>query len=200
MSGSLWSHGLQHDWLPYPSSSPRICSKSCPLSEWCSLTISSSVVPFSFCLQSFSESESFPMSQLFASGAQSMGASASAIVLPMNNQVDFLLDWLVWSSCCPGDSQESSSTTIWNYQFFSTQPSLWTNWKTLQANVKHIMLSSAKTGSRLWSLQTLQHTLPGAFEKGRKFTIYLSTNRMMCSVSIINTVSSIILKKQVYYI
>ena len=60
------------------------------------------------------------------------------------------------------------------------------------------MLSSAKTGSRLWSLQTLQHTLPGAFEKGRKFTIYLSTNRMMCSVSIINTVSSIILKKQVY--
>ena len=120
MSGSLWSHGLQHDWLPYPSSSPRICSKSCPLSEWCSLTISSSVVPFSFCLQSFSESESFPMSQLFASGAQSMGASASAIVLPMNNQVDFLLDWLVWSSCCPGDSQESSSTTIWNYQFFST--------------------------------------------------------------------------------
>ena len=86
MSGSLWSHGLQHAWLPYPSPSPRISSNSCPLSEWCSLTTSSSFIPFSFCLQSFSESESFPRSLLFASGGQSIGASASASVLPMNNQ------------------------------------------------------------------------------------------------------------------
>ena len=87
---SLWPHGLQHARLPYPSLSPRICSNSCPLSWWCHPTISSSVVPFSSCLQSFPASGSFPMSQFFESGGQNIGVSASASVLPMNIQTDFI--------------------------------------------------------------------------------------------------------------
>ena len=82
-----WTHGLQHARLPCPSPTPGVYSNSCPLSQWCHPTISSSVVPFSSCLQSFPASGSFPMSQFFASGGQSTGASAS--VLPMNIQ-----DWL----------------------------------------------------------------------------------------------------------
>ena len=85
MSNSLWCHGLQHTRLLCPPLSPGICSNSCPLSRWCYLTISFSPVPFS-CLQSFPKSRSFPMSQLFASGSQSTGASASASFLPMNIQ------------------------------------------------------------------------------------------------------------------
>ena len=100
------THGLQHARLPHPSLSPRGCSNSCPLSQWCHTTISSSVTHFSSCLQSFSASGSFPMSRLFASEGQSIGASAS--VLSMNIPSSFPLDWLVWSSCCPGDFQEFS--------------------------------------------------------------------------------------------
>ena len=94
MSSSLWSHGLQHTRLPCPSLSPRVCSlDSCPLSQWCHPTILSSVAPFSSCLQSFPTSGYFPMSRLFASGDQSIGASAS--VLPMNIQgcISFRMDW-----------------------------------------------------------------------------------------------------------
>ena len=87
MSDSLWPHGLQHARLPCASPTPRACSNPCPLSWWCHPTISSSVVPFS-CLQSFPAPGSFPMSQLFASGGQSTGVSASASVLPMHIQ-----DW-----------------------------------------------------------------------------------------------------------
>ena len=86
MSNSLWSHELQHARLPCPSLSPRVCSHSCWLSLWCYLTLSPSATLFSFCLQSFSASESFPRSWLFASGGQSIGASASASVLPTNIQ------------------------------------------------------------------------------------------------------------------
>ena len=82
-SDSLWPHGLQHR-LPCPSPAPRACSNSCPSSQWCHPTISSSVVPFSSCLQSFPASGSFLRSQFFASGGQNIGASASASVLPMN--------------------------------------------------------------------------------------------------------------------
>ena len=84
MSNSLQPHGLQHARLPCPSLSPRVCSNSCPLNQWCCQSISSSVIPFSFCLQSFPASESFSMSWLFASGGESIGASAS--VLRMNIQ------------------------------------------------------------------------------------------------------------------
>ena len=96
MSLSLWlfvTHGPQHTRLPCPLPTPRACSNSRPLSQWCNPTISSSVVPFPSCLQSFPASGSFPMSQLFTSGGQSIGASASASVLPMNIQDWFLLGW-----------------------------------------------------------------------------------------------------------
>ena len=88
MSDSLWPHGLQHIRLPYPSPSPGVSPNSCPLSWWCQSIISYSVVPFSACLQSFPSLGSFPMSWLFKSDDQSIGASASASVLPMNIQ-----DW-----------------------------------------------------------------------------------------------------------
>ena len=88
MSDSLWHHRLQHTMLPCPSPTCRAYSNSCPSSQWCHSTISPSVVPFSFHLQSSPASESFPMSQFFASHGQSIGVSASASVLPMNIQ-----DW-----------------------------------------------------------------------------------------------------------
>ena len=97
VSNSLRPHGLQHARLPCPSPSPGAGSNSCPSSQWCHPTISSSVVPFSSCLQSFLVSGSFLRSELFASGGQSIGASAAASVLPMNIQDWFPLDWLVWS-------------------------------------------------------------------------------------------------------
>ena len=90
MSDSLQSHGLQHARLSCPSPSPGACSNSCPSSRWCHSTISSSVIPFSSCLQPFPASWSFLMSRLFASGGQSIGVSASASVLPMNIQ-----DWFI---------------------------------------------------------------------------------------------------------
>jgi len=88
---TLRLHGLQHARLPCPSPIPRVCSNSCPLSQWCYLTIPSSVFPFSSCPESFPASGSFLMSQLFALGSQSIGASASASVLPMNIQEWFPL-------------------------------------------------------------------------------------------------------------
>ena len=93
MSNSLWPHGLQHAMLPCWSPTSGAYSNSCPLSRWCHPTISSSVVAFSSCLQSFPASGSFLMRQFFAQGGQSIGVSASASVLPMNIQ-DFRIDWL----------------------------------------------------------------------------------------------------------
>ena len=103
----LRPHGLQHARLPCPSPNSGACSNSCPLSQWCHSTISSSVIPFSSCPQSFPASGSFLMSRLFASGGQSIGVSASAWVLPMNIQDWFPLGLTGWS-CSPRDSQESS--------------------------------------------------------------------------------------------
>ena len=122
VSNSLRPHGLQHTRLPCPSPTPRACSNSCPSSRWCHLTISSSVVPFSSHLQSFPASGSFPMSQLFESGGQSIGVSASASVLPMNIQDWFpleLTDWIPLQS--KGLSRVFSNTTVQKHQFFSTQ-------------------------------------------------------------------------------
>ena len=96
VSESLKSHGLQHARLPCPSPSPGVCSNSCPLSQWCHPTISSSVIPFSSCPQSFPASGSFLMCQLFTSSNQSTGASAS--VLSMNIQEWFPLGWTGWIS------------------------------------------------------------------------------------------------------
>ena len=105
---SLWPHGLQHSRLSGPSPSPGACSNSCPLSRWCHPTISPSVIPFSSSLQSFPASGSFLMSLLFGLGGQSIGASSSASVLPMNIQDWCPLGWIGWIPCSPRDSQESS--------------------------------------------------------------------------------------------
>ena len=110
MSYSVWPHGLQHPRLSCPLPTPRIYSHSCPLSQWCHPTISSSVVPFCSCLQSFPASGSFPMSWLFASGGQSIRVSTSAKVLPVNIQGWFPL-WL--SGLITWFSRVFSSTTVW---------------------------------------------------------------------------------------
>ena len=109
-SNSLRPHGLQLARPPCLSPTPRVHSNLCALSRWCHPTIPPSVIPFSSCLQSFPASASFPMSQFFPSGGQSIGVSALASVLPMNIQNWFPLDGLVGSPCSPRDSQESSPT------------------------------------------------------------------------------------------
>ena len=110
MSESLWPHEPQYIRPPCPSPTPGVHPNPCPLIRWCHTTISNSVVPFSSCLQSFPTSGSFQMSQLFASGGQNIGDSASTWVLPMNTQDWFPLGWTGWSPCSPRDSQGSSST------------------------------------------------------------------------------------------
>ena len=128
VSHSLWPRGLQHTRPPCPSPTPGAYSNSCPLSQWCHPTISSSVVPFSSCLQSFPASRSFPMSQFFPSGGQSIGVSASASVLPMNIQDWFPLGWTGWASLLTkGLSRVFSNTTVQKHQFFSAQPSSQSN-------------------------------------------------------------------------
>ena len=122
------THGLGHARLLCPSLSPGACSSSCPLSQWYYPTISSSVIPFSSCLQSFPASGFFPQSQFFTSGGQNIGASALASVLPVNIQgwfpigltglISLQSKWL---------SRVFSDTTIRKHQFSSTQPSLWPN-------------------------------------------------------------------------
>ena len=123
MSYSLQPLGLEHSRLPCLSPSPGVCSNSCPSSQWCHPTISSSVIPFSTCLHSFPTSGSFPMSWPYTSGGQSIRASASALVLPMNIQdwfplglsgLIFLLSkWI---------SRVFSSTTVQRHQVSNVQP------------------------------------------------------------------------------
>ena len=128
MFDSMWPHRLQHARLPCPSLSSRVCSDLCLLSRWCHPTISSSVNPFSSCPQSFPASGSFPASQLFASGGQTIGVSASASVLSMNIQDEFPLGLTgLVSLLSKGLSRVFSSTTFWKHQVFSTQPPLWFN-------------------------------------------------------------------------
>ena len=123
---TLGPHGLQHARLPCPSPTLGTCSNSCPSSQWCHPTISSSVIPFSSHLQSFPASRSFPMSQFFALGGQSIGASASAWVLPMDIQ-----DWFplglngLISLQYKGLTRIFSNNTVQKHQFFTTQLSLW---------------------------------------------------------------------------
>ena len=128
VSDSLQHRGLQHARVPCLSPSPKVCSNSCPLSLWGHPTISSSVTPFSSCPQSFPASGSFPVSWLFASGGQSIGASVLASVLPMNIQGYFplgLTDFI--SLLSKGLSRVFSSTRVQRHWFFSAQPSLWSN-------------------------------------------------------------------------
>ena len=128
ISDSLWPCGWQHARPPCPSPSPRACSNSCPLSQWCHPTISSSVIPFSSHLQSFPASGSFLMSWILTSGGQITEASTSASVLPMNIQHLFpsgLTDLI--SLLSKGLLRVFSNTIVQNHQFFSIQPSLWSN-------------------------------------------------------------------------
>ena len=125
VSDFLELHGPQHARPPHLSPTPGVHPNSCPLSQWCHQTISSSVIPFSSCPQSFPASGSFPMSQFFASGGQSIGVLASTSVLPMNTQ-----DWspLEWTGCISlqskGLSRVFSNTTDQKHQFFGAQLSL----------------------------------------------------------------------------
>ena len=125
MSDSLRPHEQQHARPPCPSPTPGVYPNSCPLSQWCDPTISSSAIPFSSCLQSFPTSGSFQMSHLFASGGQSTGVSASTSVLPMNIQDWFPLGWTGWISLqSKGLSRVFSNTTVQKHQFFCAQLSL----------------------------------------------------------------------------
>ena len=137
MSDSLWPHGLQHSRLPCPSPTPGACSNSCPVSRWCHPTISSSVALFSSCPQFFPASGPFPMSQLFASGGQSIGVSASAPVLPMNIQDWFPLGWTGWISLLSkGLSRVFSNITaksiyssVFSFRYSPTLTSVHDYWK-----------------------------------------------------------------------
>ena len=139
---TLRPHGLQHTRLPCPSLH-GVCSNACPLSRWCHPPISSLFIPFSSCLQSFPASGSFPMSQLLTSGGQSIEASASASVLPVNIQDWFPLGLTSLISLLSKEvSRVFSRTTIWKHQSFGAQPSLWPN-----SNVYTWLLSEHLTES-----------------------------------------------------
>ena len=128
ISDSFRPHVLQHARFPCPSLSPGACSNSCPLNWWCHPIISSSAISFSSCLQSFPASGSFPMKWLFTSGGQSIGASASASVLPMIIQGWFHLGLTgLIAFLSEGLSRAFSSTTVQKHQFFSAHPCLWPN-------------------------------------------------------------------------
>ena len=128
VSNSLWTPESQQVRPPCPSPTPGVYTDSCPSSRWCHPIISSSVIPFSSCPQSLLASGSFPMSQLFASGGQSIGVSASASVLPMNTQDWSPLGWTGWISLeSKGLTRVCSNTTLQKHQFFGTQLSLQSN-------------------------------------------------------------------------
>ena len=124
----LWPHGLQHARFPCPSLNPGACSNSCSLSWWCHPTISSSVIPFSSCLQSSAALGTFPLSHFFAAGGQIIWASASASVLPVNIQDWFPLGWTgLISLQSKGISGIFFKTTVQKHQIFGTPHYLWTN-------------------------------------------------------------------------
>ena len=146
MSDSLKPHGLQHTRLPCPSPTPKACSDSCPSSWWCHPIISSSVVPFSPCLQSFPVSRFLPVSQYFTSGGQSIGASASASVLPMNIQNWFPLGLTGLISLQSKRLSRVSNTTVQKHQFFTlsflyspTLTSIHDYWRNRHALVGKVM-------------------------------------------------------------
>ena len=125
VSDSLGPHGLQQARLPCPSPTPVACSNSWPSSQWCHPTISSSVIPFSSCLQSFPASGSFPRSQFFTTRGQSIGVSASASIRLMNIQDWFPLGWTgLTSLLSKGLSRVFSNTAVLKHQFFGAQLSL----------------------------------------------------------------------------
>ena len=151
VSDSLQPHESQHARLPCPSPTPGVYPNSCPSSRWCHPAISSSVIPFSSCPQSLPASRSFPMSQLFAWGDQSIGVSVSASVLPMNTQDWSPLGWTGWISLqFNGLARVFSNTTVQKHQFFSAQLSSQSNshihtWP-LEKSLQHVLFSSVVHG------------------------------------------------------
>jgi len=143
VADSLRPHGLQHARLPCPSPTPRDCSNSCQSSQWCHPAISSSFVPFSSCPQSFPASGSFPASQFFTSGGQSIGVSASASVLPMNIQDWFPLGWAGWISLqSKGLSRVFSNTTV--HMYSTCTFILISSWAEIQGQTVVMWYNSAK--------------------------------------------------------
>ena len=153
MFDSLWTHGLQHARLTCPLPTPGACSSSCPSSWWCHPTISSSVTPFSTCLQSSPESGSFSTSQFFTSGGQIIGVSASASVLSINTQDWFPLGWTGWISLqSKGLSRVFSNTTVQKHMDTTRWSIPKSDWiYSLQSKIEKLYtVSKDKTGSWLW--------------------------------------------------
>ena len=138
---TLWPHGLQDTRLLCPSP-PRACSDSCPSSQWCHPTLSSSVIPFSSCLQSFPALGPFQ----WVSSSHQVAKVLELQLQHQSNQwtfrTDFLYNWLVWSPCGPKDSRVFSNITVQRHQFFSTQLSLWSNSHTYMTTGKTIALTT----------------------------------------------------------
>ena len=139
LSNSLRFHGLQYTRLPCPSLSPRVCSNSCPLSQWCHSIILSSVAPFSSCPQYFPASESFPMNQLFASGGQRIWASVSASVLPMSclGLIFFRVDWFDLLAV-----QRTLKSLLWHQ---NSKASIFQGSAFFMDHVSHLYMTTEKT-------------------------------------------------------
>ena len=176
----LRPHESQHTRPPYPSQTPRVYPNSCPSSRWCHPAISSSVVPFSSCPQSPPASGSFPMSQLFSWGGQSIGVSASASVLPMNTQDWSPLGWTGWISLqSKGLSRVFSNTTAQKHQVFGAQLSSQSN--------SHIHTWSLLSGHQIGSTRSstecrkeiLEFLFLFAFGPFSKATVYFDSFKFM---------------------
>ena len=146
MCNSLPPHGLHHTTFPCPSPSPGVCSNSCPLSWWFHPTISSIATPFS-CFQSFPVSGSFPMSQLFTSGGQSIGASTLVLAMSIQSWFPLVLTGLI-PLLSKGLSRVFSSTTVLKYQFLGAQPPL-------RSQLSHLYMTTGK------SLPLITHSFVG---------------------------------------
>ena len=144
MSNSLWPHGLQHARPPCPSPTPEACSSSCPSSWWCHPTTSSSVIPFFLCLQSFPESGSLQMSELFASDGQIIGVSASTSILPVSIQDWFPLGWSGWFSLQSKGLSRVFSNTMFNSSSILQRLSFFI------VQLSHPYMTTAKTIALTW--------------------------------------------------
>ena len=183
----LWLHGLQHARLPCPSLSHGVGSNSCPFIQWCTLMISFSAVPFSFRLQSFPASGSFPMSQLFASGRQSIGTSFSASVLPMIIHSWFLLGLIgLISLLSKGLWRVFSSTTVQNHQFFGAQPSKW-------SRSQHPYMTTGKTIA-LTTQASIGKVMSLLFNRLSRFVIAFLPRSKRLLISWLQLPSAVILK------
>ena len=190
MADSSWPHGLQHISLLYPPLSPGVCSNACLSSWWCYLTISSSSARSSFCSQSFPASESFPMSQLFTLGDQSIGASVSASVLPMNIQDWFPLGWTGWISLLSkGLSRVFSNSTVRKHRFRGAQPSLWS------VQLSHPYMINGKTiALTIWAFVSKVMCL--FFNMLSRFVIVFLPRSKRLLISWLQSLSTVILEPE----